>query len=293
MALLLVHHAGASQSHPLPSCAIVGRAASCTVRIHDPTVPMHWLELRWSPRGWRWRTLSGETRTRGIGALLDDGWRLLPESTPARTQRLRLGDAVAVELVDGGPPERFLVDLQTGAALSGEAMEEVVEVREDILLPMSAEGDRGSALRDGDVLVCAGRAWRVHLAAAPEPTLLQRLDLSRSDASVEVLDDGLRAVFHQGGSEAVLTGEHVRTLHVYARARAGDTPRGGWLSVQAAWEAWAAAGGNPDSPLERLAWDRARCRTHLARQGVGGLEQLFEARRIGGLPHYRLGIRAE
>jgi hypothetical protein len=254
---------------------------------------MHWLEVRWSSRGWRWRTLSGETRTRGIGALLEEGWRQLPESTPARPQRLRLGDGLAVELLEGGPPERFLVDLRTGEALAGEALTTLLEVRDDALLPPEADGDAAQALRDGDLLVRDGRAWRVHLAEAPVPTLHLRLDLARGDATVEVLDEGFRAVVHQGGAEAVLTGEHVRALAVYARARVTDAPRGGWLSVAEAWEAWIALGGNPSSPLERLAWDRARCRTQLSRAGVGGLEQLFETRRIGGLPHYRLGVAVE
>lgn len=293
MASLLIHYGGEPRQVCLPATALVGRASSCAVRVADASVPMHWLELRWSPRGWRWRTLSGDTRTRGVGALLEDGWRLLPESVAARPQRLRYGDDLTVELVEGGPPERFLVDLQTGETVSGAGLESVVEVRPDALLRVDTDEDETRVLRDGDVVVQARRAWRVHLAEAPEPTLKVRIDLARGDASVELSDDAFRAMVHQGGAHAELVGEHVRALAVYAAARAADQPRGGWLSVDGAWAAWVASGGNPESPLERLAWDRARCRTRLAQLGVGGLDQLFECRRIGGRPHYRLGIAVE
>lgn len=293
MATLRVHHRDAARDVALPACAIVGRAAACAVRIDDPFVPMHWLEIRWSTRGWRWRALSGETRTRGVGGLSDDGWRLLPDSPAARPQRVRFGDTLSIELTAGGPPEPFLMDLQTGETLTGEAMDAVVEPRDDRLLRVALDDTAAAPLRDGDVVVHEGRAWRVHLAEAPLPTAHVRIDLARGNATLEVVDADFRAVVHQSGAEAAIAGEHVRALAVYARARATDTPRGGWLSVQGAWEAWVAAGGNPQSPVERLAWDRARCRTHLARQGVGGLEQLFETRRIGGAPHYRLGIDVE
>ncbi len=293
MPTLLVHHDDRTRAVPLPACAILGRAAGCTVRLDDRTLPLHWLEIRWTGQVWRWRILAGEARTRGVGNLQEDGWRLLPVSTPTRRQRIRYGDFLALECVEGGPPARFLVDLQTGEGLVGDALAEVVEVRPDALLPLDSDGDPAGPLRDGDVVVHNSRAWRVHLAEAPEPTLQLRLDLARGNASVDVLDDGFRAVFHQDGAEAILTGEHVRTLAVYAEARRTDQPRGGWLSVPEAWSRWIAAGGNPDSPLERLAWDRARCRTHLARTGVGGLDALFESRRIGGAPHYRLGVRVE
>lgn len=293
MATLVLHHDGTTRALQLPACAIVGRAAGCALRIDDRSVPMHWLEIRWSPRGWRWRALAGETRTRGVGALQEDGWRQLPESVPARPQRLRYADALALELVDGGPPERFLVDLQSGACLRGDDLSEVVEVRPHALLRVDAAGDPVGPLRDGDVVVRGDRAWRVHLAETPEPTLHVRVDLTRPNASVDVLDEGFRAIFHQDGAEVTLSGEHVRTLAVYAEARRADTPRGGWLGVTEAWTRWVAMGGNPESSAERIAWDRARCRTYLARAGVGGLEALFETRRIGGAPHYRLGIAVE
>ena len=55
-----------------------------------------------------------------LGALLWTGcWRLLPESQERRPQRLRYGDAVAIELIDAAPLEPLLIDLHSGDTLSG------------------------------------------------------------------------------------------------------------------------------------------------------------------------------
>lgn len=290
MAILLVSGEGAPRPLPLPAAAVVGRAAGVYARLNDPAVPLHWLELRWTEGAWRWRTLSGTRRTRGVGMLLDDGWRSLPVGTAARPQRIRLDDRVYVELVEGGAPQPFLLDLVSGTVCAGEALSEFVEVRSDALLPLDAEGDRTRRHHDGDVFVHDGRAWRVHLADAPDPTLGTRIDLARPGVTLEVDAAGLRAVLRQGAAQAVLTGEHVRVLAVYADARRGSTTSGGWLNATDAWTAWRALGGNPDSPVDRIGWDRGRCRSHLARLGVAGVETLFESRRVQGEPQIRLAM---
>lgn len=287
MALLYLHNEGASRVVALPASVIVGRAPACAVRIPDSALPLHWLELRWSAGQWRWRTLAGEARTRGVGAVQEDGWRTLPESSPGRPLRLRYGDSLWVELVEGGAPLAMLLDLQSGETLTGVAMDAVVETTPLGLVPLDEPAQR--PLVDGDVVIHLGRAWRLHLAESPAPTWGGGIDLNRPGAVLEIVDPASRALLHQGGREVALVGEHVRVLAVYEAARRAD-PEEGWLTIGEAWGRWLAMGGNPDSAVERLAWDRARCRSHLARQGVAGLEQLFVTRRTGGQIQYRLGL---
>lgn len=293
MPTLTVHHRDTLRTHTLPPMAIVGRSGACHVRIADPQVPMHWLELRWIEGAWRWRTLAGELRTRGVGMLLADGWRQLPITTDARPQRIRLDDDLTLELTEGGPPERFLLDLVTGEVHRGAAMGEFVEVGPDQLRPFEVDGEPTAALSDGDVIVHEGRALRVHLPDAPEPTARAVIDLRRPGATLDMHEEALRATLHQRGVEAVLTGEHVRALAVYAHARRHDRPPGGWLDTDAAWQLWLKLGGNPGSPATRLGWDRGRCRSHLARVGVTGVEALFETRRMRGVTEIRLALPVE
>ncbi len=293
MAILSVQHAGSTRTFTLPPSAIVGRSGACHVRVPDTMVPLHWLELRWSEGAWRWRTLAGELRTRGVGMLLADGWRQLPITTAARPQRIRLDDDVVIELVDGAPPERFLHDLVTGEVYVGTAMAEFVEVGETELRAFDVEGERVAAFKDGDVWVYAGRALRVHLPDTPEPTGRAMIDLRQAGASLDLDDSTLRATFHQRGVEAMISGEHVRTLAAYVQARRADRPAGGWLDTDTAWALWLNLGGNPNSPAMRLGWDRGRCRSHLTRVGVAGVEALFETRRMRGVTEIRVALPVE
>ncbi len=293
MPLLHVQLRDRSHLVRLPGSAVVGRGAACLVRLDDPSVPTHWLEIRWIEGGWRWRTLAAAARTRGTGMLHDDGWRGLPVTTEGRPQRIRLDDVASVALLEGGAPTPFALDLHTGKTVEGEALSALVEVHDDLVLPLDAEGDPARALPDGAVIVHEGRPWRLHLAGTPDPTRLVRVDLARAGITVEVDPERLSATFYQGEVDVSVTGEHVRVLAAYALARREDAPRGGWLTPEAAWERWRALGGNPGSPVARLGWDRGRCRAHLARVGIAGVEHLFETRRMQGLPEVRIGVEVE
>jgi hypothetical protein len=293
MPTLLLTHRGEARHVPLAAACLVGRAGGCLARVSDLAVPSYWLELRWAEGSWRWRALAGGERTRGVGMLAEDGWRTLPLTSPARPQRLRLDDVLSVELLEGGPPEAFLLDLQSAEVCAGEELLRIVEVRPDgALLPFSAEGDPSARLQDGDVLVWEGRPWQVHLSEGPEPTARVRIDLARPGVSVDVDPEALRATFHQGEVDLPVEGEHVRVLLAYALARKAAS-EGGWLSAEDAWSAWRTLGGNPQSPVDRLGWDRGRCRAHLARAGVGNVQLLFESRRMRGVPQLRLGVSVE
>ena len=105
---------------------VIGRSPGCLVRVDDPAVPAHWLELRWQGNGWAWRTLNAEERTRGAGAFLYDAWRAL-EVTAERGTRVALGNDAWVEIVDAGPPEPFAWDVLADHPLEGHALEEVAD----------------------------------------------------------------------------------------------------------------------------------------------------------------------
>jgi hypothetical protein len=293
MALVRVTTGGQSRTVPLAADCLVGRAAGCLVRVPDAAVPSFWLELRWFEGGWRWRALAGIERTRGSGMLADDGWRSLQPSAEGRPQRIRLDDLLAVELIEGGPPSAFAIDLLDGQIRVGDTLAEVVEVRTDgRVWTLGPDEASVRVLTDGDVFLHEGRPWRAFLPDTLPPTLRVQLDLTRSDASMAVDADALRATFLQGGQDVAIVGEHVRALVVYALARRED-PEGGWLDADAAYARWRALGGNPQSPVDRIGWDRGRCRSHLSREGVGGVEALFEMRRRHGVPEMRLGVRVE
>ena len=289
MPTLLVTHAGVPRSVPLAASTLVGRAWSCLARVDGPLIPLHWLEIRWSGLAWSWRALAAEERTRGPGSPLNDGWRELPVSTPRKPWRVRLDEVVSVELAEGGPPECFLFDPGTRDVLRGPSLAEALEVRGGQAYAPDREGLPASALVDGELVVLEGRAWRFHSAGVVVPTERSLVDLARP---LQVFVDlaALSATLVQGEGSVEIRGEHVRTLAVYLRQRQGD-PDGGWLDPTEAWRTWRRLGGNEESPQERVAWDRARLRSHLAAAGVASVDRLFELRRSREGVHVRLGVR--
>ncbi len=241
----------------------------------DLAAPLYWLEVRWLDGVWGWRALGAEDRTRGAGAALAAGWRQLPVAG-ARHGRVRLSEDTWVELVEAGPPRPHLVDLTEGTILDDEAAATWVELRPDLVLPLDAEGDPARAFADGRVLAREGRAVRVHVPTSVVTTTEANLDLARGPLYVDVDREARTAVFSAAGGSATVRGECVRVLEVYVAARRDDVPRGGWLSAHDAFAGYVERGGAPDTPVERLSWERCRLRSLLSRAGAANVSALFE-----------------
>ena len=274
---------------PLAPAVVIGRSPGCLVRVDDPAVPAHWLELRWRGEGWAWRVLAAEDRTRGSGAVVEPGWRRMTAGN-GRGTRVVLGD-VSVELVDDAAPEAFLWELGTERTIEGAAMEELVEVRGPALLPLGAEGDVAAALRDGQVFVAEGpdgpRIVRAHLPGALAPTILGKLDLESGPVDAEVDLSRNVLVLSRGMSSVEVQGACVRALALYARAQ--ELSRDGWITAAEAWSFWVALGGPTTSPMDAVGWERGRLRRLLDRAGVSSLDLLVERKKEGAMSMTRLG----
>jgi hypothetical protein len=292
MALLLIANGASRRLLPLPPLCLVGRAASCMVRLDHPACPAHWLELRWGPEGWRWRPLAALERTRGSGAHRASGWRSL-EVTADRGTRVALAADAFIELVDGGPPEPFAWDCSADRPLTGEELERVVELRGDAMLPVSAEGDPAAALQDGALWVHHDgeqlRILRAHLPSPLVETLDTRLDLGRGGVTVELDLASNLAELSRGNARVQVCGQAVRVFALYARARAADDRREGWLGAAEAAAAWRDLGGAAEAPAEAVSWERTRLRQLLHRARVGSVEAVFAQRKVGAFIQIRLG----
>ncbi len=289
--MLLLTTATRTQTLPLAAATLVGRAAGCLVRVDDPAIPAHWLELRWRGDSWAWRALAAEDRTRGTGAFLEGGWRRM-DATEGRGTRVSLG-TTSVELLSSDPPAPFAWDLLAERPLHGDALEQVAEVRDGALLPFGAEGDPAQALRDGQVWLheeASGvRALRAHVPDTLPHTLNAALDLRRGDITAHV-DLGTNTLtLARGGTSVEVRGACVRAIAVYARAREG-TPDG-WLSAADVWALWVEFGGAATSPIDAVAWERGRVRRLLDKAGVAGLDALIERRKEGTTTRTRLSDR--
>jgi hypothetical protein len=280
MALLRVVDGEDRRTIPLAASTLIGRGWPCLVRLEHRAAPLYWLEVRWHAGAWAWRTLSADARTRATGAFVANGWRTFT-AAGGRGARVTLAEDLWVELTDASPPTAFLTDVESGAPVSPDAVDDALELRADAVLPVSAEGAEDLAYRDGAVIRVGHRVVRVHVPARDADTLGGRVDLSAPDVELDLDDAALVARFTRGDAGVVARGACVRLLAVYVAAREADVPSGGWLTPDEAHAEWVARGAPPDSRPDRVAWERAKLRAQLSRAGATGLDALYEIRRDG------------
>lgn len=91
----------------------------------------------------------------------------------------------------------------------------------------------------------------------------------------------------------MLTGEHVRVLTIFARARCQQPADEGWLNTADAYELWQLAGGNKESSADRLSWDCGKIRSQLVQRGLLNATELFERTRKDKQASTRLSILPE
>jgi hypothetical protein len=277
---------------PLGASTRFGRHWSCDGVLHLSAAPLYWIEVRWREDHWSWRTLGASERTRGTGAAEPAGFR----SWANGQGRVRLdgcGCLVELRLVDAAPPGLLLEDLDSRKRISEGALERYLEVWPDgRIWPLGAEPGIDPPLADGSVFVRGDRAFRLHRPGRLRDTAEALLDARDRELWLTVDLDTLQAKFAAGEREALVTGECVRVLGVYALARQQDAEGGGggWMAPAAAHESWIEIGGRASSPIDRLAWERGKLRTRLAAQRMSGLEGLFEMRRGAGSTEIRLAL---
>jgi hypothetical protein len=278
---LTLHLDGTTRRVPLAATTLVGRHWSCGVHVPCARLPSFWLELRWTEEGWRWRELAGDGTTQSAGPVLGGGWRAL-------TSRVRWDANLWVALDQDAPPVPALVDLVGGEWLTGEPLDAWLEEAEGARWVPAGEGPPTHRLVDGEVVVLQGRTWR-YLAGVPATaTRTEAFHVQHRDVRIDIDLPRLEATVRCGRHAVLVHGECVRVLAVYVEARArGD----GWLTRTEAWDAWVALGGNPASAPERLGWERGKLRTQLARQGVLGVQDLFETRSEERVWELRLAVK--
>jgi hypothetical protein len=292
MGRIVITAADEQRELPLAATTVLGRHSSCTWVLSQPEIPTFWVELRWTSAGWTWRELGGDARgPRKRGAKLGQDWWMLE-----RGQRLN-GRSVQVELIDATPPQRFVVDIDSGAVLLGDALHAVIAYDAGRPLPAGWEQaeDPPAALRDGDLFGVAGRRLRYHAGVAPQATAQRQLDLLRHTCRLELgVEDG-RPVLHvwDGPVERKARGAPLWSLVPYLEARISDTPRDGWLSLDEAHARWRELCPDSDSGPDRVGQDRSRSCRALHALGVVNPHSLFARRRIDDHWQVRIALEPE
>jgi hypothetical protein len=276
----------------LATSTLVGRHWHCDIKIDDPRIPLYWLEIRWMGNVWAWRELTDTGSTRGPGLTINNHWRVIKE-LGKKGPRITHPPDISIQFLDLSGPTLMLEDLTTREQLGPEEVEKHIEVWDQQVHASGwdTHATASEGLQDGDILFINARLFRVLSNQVPLPTAQASLDVMHPDCQLDIDLQELTASFTVSSTEAIVHGEFVRTLFVYAQAREqGYVHDGGWLSRQDAHTQWVALGGNQESPEERIGWDRGKLRTQLSTQGATGLRCLFEKKRSGSDVFIRLNL---
>ena len=285
MGRVVIEDANGTRRALLVASTLLGRHWRCDAHIEHPSMPLYWLEIRWSGAHWAWRCLGAEDHTRGKGLTDPWGWRRL-----GRDDEVAMPLAgVRVRMADEAPPQLALQNTRTGRWIDGDARFEFITLTEDGPRALGPHGEAsGAILVDGAQLQSTDSHIRVHVPDGLVDTKLGSLSLATGPIEMD-FDLSIPEVILSGkGGELRVTGSLVRTLAIYAAAHAHPGCPGGWLSNTQA-HGWSALLGPPSpSPAERLNWERARLRSRLLEAGLGGVDTMFERQREAGVWFHRL-----
>lgn len=290
----------AGADHYLGARNLIGRANVCTLRIVRPSVSGLHSQLLWNGSGWYAQDLNSRNGT------FVDGRRLDPGEQAPLDVGTTLGFGApepAYQLVDASAP-RLMATSDEGSVLvadadllclpSPEACE--VSVFCNGYMRWVVESDDGErVLEDQDLLVAAGRAWRVSLPSPPSATrqagenahpaiydLTLAFHLSRDGEHVT-------ATLTQGNSTVELEYRaHLFLLLELARARLEDATRSNLPPNERGWV-------YRDELLKKLHIDASllniwiyRARQQLAKANVRGAGSVLERR--PGTHQLRIGV---
>jgi len=276
--------------HFLSGSTLIGRHPNCDIHLADAHAPLVWLEIRYRQSQWDWRVLGGADQTRGSGANLARGWRAL--SGQGARSRVSLADVGHLELSCEKAPVRMVRDLNNGQCVTGAALDELLEQVNGLTFALDENAHARNPLLPGESFAHNGRVYRLSGPPLPGDTENKSFSITHPDCCVDIDLENLCATFTLGQSECKITGECIRVLAVYGEFQADQAPSEcPWLNRSEVYERWLGLGGNPNSPIVRMGWERGKVRTLLSRAGAGDVGRLFESRRRGGQAETRLRVR--
>ena len=272
---------GSTFNFSMYTSTTVGRHIRNSVVIDDTSIPLYWIEFRWTEDGWCWRALKANTETIGMGAVLEQGWRSLKIG-----QTIRKREDITLLCIDDSPPEPIVSNIDTKQQYYGEALLEFIESFEDEFYVTGTVG-RKPSLTDGELFSLFGQVFRFYSPVPYEQTDHHVLDLLDQDVWLEIDLEHQKAIFGNNQTEIQLSGASILVLFVYAEAVKYHSK---WMTMDNAYRRWIEIGGNAKSTKRRINWERGKIRKKLTDEGVTGVKKLFAQKTFEGVYEFRLAL---
>ena len=277
MGTLLVKTGFKTQKVFLKNHNVLGRHSSSDVFLGKQTViPLFWLELRWLCGQWCWRVLNQVDQTMGSGKMIQNDWRVFKST-------VRLERLISLEIIDDSAPEILIEDVINKCKFRLCDFPILQEVNGQVFY-------EGKRLIHEEHFYFHQRLYQLWLADENIATENQIFDLCAPHCHLDIDLEHLEATFTLDKQSLKIVGECARILWVYASAKKDGN---GWLSTEEAFIDWVAVGGNEQSDLERLSWERSRLRRLLSEQKAENAVKLFIRKKNGYQWLHSLVIPAE
>lgn len=270
MGKILIQHNTQAYIRHLRNSSIWGRDQSLGyTRLLDIRIPNFWLEIRYSNQIWCWRVLNGEN-TRGTGKNLPNNWRVF-------SGKIRLENCLCLELIDPSPPENLVYDFCHNTVIPFSDIPDIYRCEQGCVLDTEF-----SMVADNTYVFVESLQRVVEIWLTPQVTTTQDSIMYFGNYIFLTCDlKNLSANFSDRSKEVVYKGEGVRVLFVYIQAKQKGN---GWLSTEECFQQWVVVGGNSNSDVTRIKWERNKMCGRLFEMGIINIEMLFEKKRVG--PHW-------
>ena len=261
---------------------MIGRSVSLGAgRINFQKLPEFWLEIRYFRKQWHWRALEGLDKTKGVGTFVDPNWRQF-------TSSIKYANVLKVDLLSDRPPQPLWENLNTHRRLPLVDMEGCTQ--DESGFHIETEGGQRT-LQNGEIFTHNHSPVAVWIPEDIQPTLDDFLKINH----IKNIDIDLKRgkmVFTGSQSQSIVyQGEGTRVLAAYVLAGSEKPDR--WVSNQDVYSCWIDLGGNPDSKVARINWERNKLCTSLYKAGIAGTQQMFDRVRRGQTWFMQLNIEPE
>ena len=267
MGSILIKEKGRIRQCLLKQSNIFGRHQHSDFRFApNPKLPLYWLEVRWIKDYWYWRVLNKEDITIGTGKHLHAQWKSF-------SKIIRLHNEISLELISDDKPHTLIENIETKEKWSIEEFKVSIEKKHGVYQWNQKQLKNASLFHHEEEYY---RFWD----ACAQHSLTQEglINILSSKCYLDINLSENTAIFTEGNQTLSISGEAVKILYIYASTIQDQNP---WVSTQEAYETWLSHGGNPQSTMDRISWERNKLCKKLEKENVRNSRKLFVRKKEG------------
>ena len=186
---------------------------------------------------------------------------------------IRLHNEISLELLSDDKPQTLIENIETKEKWPIEEFKVSIEKKHGTYIWNQKQLKNASLFHHEEEYY---QLWD----ASAQHTLTQEdvINILSSKCYLDINLSENTATFTDGNQTLSLSGEAVKILYLYASTIQDQNP---WVSTQEAYETWISHGGNPQSTMDRISWQRNKLCKRLEKENVQNSRKLFARKKEG------------